>query len=126
MPESPELLAEVHGLRERVDDLSVMMEMLVRALSAERRAELLERLRGDEALRRILLLVDGQRAQGEILTELKAAGVRGASAASVSRKLEQLADDMQLVELDGRTAKGKVYRRSRADRILVISRELQR
>lgn len=103
-----------------------MTETLVRAQSGQLVSAMLERLAADPALRAVFLHVDGTRSQNEILDALQAARVRGASAATVSRKLETLANELHLIELRDRTAKGKIYARTNLDRILGISRALEK
>jgi hypothetical protein len=126
MAESLDLFNEVRQLRSRVEQLEGLTETLVRAQSSELVKSILDHLASDRALREVFLRVDGRRAQNEIVAELKQAGVRGASPATVSRKLETLLNELHLVELVDRTAKGNVYRRSNLDRILGISRSLGR
>jgi hypothetical protein len=123
--ESLDLMNEVRLLRARVEELGGMTEILVRASSEELVASMLGRFADDKALREVFLRADGVRSQGEILEQLREDGVPG-SAATVSRKLELLANELHLVELVDRTAKGKVYRRTGLDRILGISRSLER
>lgn len=124
MAESLDLFNEVRQLRSRVEELGAMTETLVRAQSGQLTSAMLDRLTGDAALRAVFLNVDGTRSQSEILDALRSAGIRGASAATVSRKLDVLAHELHLIELSDRTAKGKIYARTNLDRILGISRAL--
>jgi arginine repressor len=103
-----------------------MTETLVRAQSRQLVTAMLDRFTGDAALKAVFLNVDGNRSQNEILDALRSARVQGASAATVSRKLDVLAHELHLIELRDRTAKGKIYARTNLDRILGISRALER
>jgi hypothetical protein len=123
--ESLDLMNEVRLLRARVEELGGMTETLVRASSKELAASMLSRLGEDAPLRETFLRVDGTLSQGEILARLKAEGAPS-SAATISRKLDVLANELHLIELIDRTAKGKVYRRTGLERILGISRILER
>ena len=126
MAESLDLFNEVRQLRSRVEELGAMTETLVRAQSGPLLVAMLDRLTKDPTLRAVLLSVDGTRSQNEILDELRRARVPGASAATVSRKLETLANDLHLIELRARTSKGKIYGRTNVDRILGVSRALEK
>jgi arginine repressor len=72
----------------------------------------------------VFLAVDGVRSQTEILAGLKSSKLKGASAPTVSRKIETLQHELHLIELVDHRAKGKVHRRTNLDRILGISRKL--
>lgn len=124
MAESLDLMNEVRLLRARVEELGGMTETLVRSSSKELVSSMLGRFADDTTLREVFLRVDGARSQGEILEQLRKDRVPG-SAATVSRKLDVLANELHLVELVDRTAHGKVYRRTGLDRILGISRSLE-
>lgn len=125
MSESLDLFNEVRSLRARVDELGAMTETLVRAQSSDLIAVMLERFSADASLKAVFLAIDGERSQTEILALLKTKGLKGASAATVSRKLDSLEGELHLIELVDRTAKGKIYRRANLDRILGISRRLK-
>jgi hypothetical protein len=125
MAESLDLFNEVRSLRARVDELGAMTETLVRAQSGDLIAAMLKRFSGDASLKAVFLAVNGERSQSEILSSLKAEGLKGASAATVSRKLDSLESELHLIELVDRTAKGKIYRRANLDRILGISRRVK-
>jgi hypothetical protein len=126
MAESLDLFNEVRQLRSRVEELGAMTETLVRAQSKELIAAMRERLASDVALCAVFLAVDGERSQGEILELLKERKVKGASSATVSRKIDTLEHEMHLIQLVNRTSRGKIYRRTNIDRILGISRALER
>lgn len=125
MAESLDLFSEVRSLRARVDELGAMTETLVRAQSGDLIAAMLERFSADVSLKAVFLAVDGELSQTEILALLRAKGLKGASAATVSRKLDALEGELHLIELVDRTAKGKIYRRANLDRILGVSRRLK-
>jgi hypothetical protein len=122
MPESPDLFAEVALLRDEVEEQGEMIDSLVRASGKELKAEILNAMKEDPALAQIFLLVDGRRTQGEIVKVLTDRKVKGASAAGVSLRMQRLHKDLYLVHLVRRVAGGNVYRRSRLDQALGISR----
>jgi hypothetical protein len=124
MTETPELYAEVANLRDEVEEQGAMLDALVR--SSSRRSEILDVLNKDEALTAVLLLIDGNRSQNEVVDSLRAQGLSGASAATVSRKVDILANELGLVLLSRQHAGGKVYRRTRLERALNIVRTLER
>jgi hypothetical protein len=106
MAETIDLFNEVRQLRSRVEEIGGMTEALVRAQSGDLTQAMLERFDSDASLKSTFLAVDGQRSQGEILEVLKRAKTKGASAATVSRKIETLEKELHLIELSNRTAKG--------------------
>lgn len=126
MAETIDLFNEVRQLRSRVEEIGGMTEALVRAQSGELINAMLERFDSDTSLKSTFLAVDGQRSQGEILEILRRAKTQGASAATVSRKIETLEKELHLIELSNRTAKGKIYKRTNLDRILGISRRFEK
>jgi hypothetical protein len=126
MAETIDLFNEVRQLRSRVEEIGGMTEALVRAQSGDLVKAILERFESDLSLKSTFLAVDGERSQGEILEILKRANMKGASAATVSRKMETLEKELHLIELSNRTAKGKIYVRTNLDRILGISRRFEK
>ena len=124
MPESPDLFSEVAILRDEIEEQGDMIAALVRATGSEVKKQLLEEMNSDSALAEVFLLVDGNRSQGEMLKKLQEQKSKGASAATVSRKLDRLSNDLHLIHYVRRAATGKVYRRSRLDQTLGISRSL--
>jgi hypothetical protein len=124
MSESNELLAQVAQLRNEVEDISVMTRSLFRTMGSEERKEVLEEMRRDPSVGAIFLLVDGARSQGEIVDLLKARKVKGASRASVSRKLERLHHDLELIALVRRVKAGNVYRQTAKAEALGLIRAL--
>lgn len=123
MPESTELFNEIAILRDQVDDMSRSVAALTRKSGIK--DDILKAMTGDVILARIFLLVDGKRTQSEILSELKAAG-HGGSQASVSRKVDILIEDYDLVRPTGRSAKGISYVHTSLAKDLGIVRSLQR
>jgi NAD-specific glutamate dehydrogenase len=126
MTESIDLFNEIRQLRSRVEEIGGMTEALVRAQSRGVVQATLERFAADPTLEAVFLAVNGQRSQGEILEVLRTAKTKGASPATISRKVDALEKELHLIELVDRTAKGKVYKRSGLDRILGISRKLEK
>ncbi|MGD9694899.1 MAG: hypothetical protein AB7V42_04470 [Thermoleophilia bacterium] len=124
MAESNELFVEVAKIHDEVQDLRSLTEALVRDSGAKQ--ETVEALERDSALAAIYRLVNGQRSQGEIQRALAERGLSGVSPASVSRKLDVLAGELDLVVLVRQTASGKVYRRSSLGRVLKIDRAIDR
>jgi hypothetical protein len=124
MAESLDLFNEVRQLRAKVDDLGALTETLVRAQGQDLVDAIMAKLTADAALTAIFLAVDGRRSQTDILASLKAAKTKGASPATVSRKIDTLQHELHLIELADVTARGKIYRRTNLNRILGISRKL--
>lgn len=125
MPESLDALNELATIRARIEGIEHTQEVLVRAHAKTILAEVNERFRADPGLRNIYLLIDGTRTQKEIVSLLAQHG-GAVSQPTVSRKMEILKEDLRLVEIARRTRSGDVYRKTAVDRILGISRRLQR
>lgn len=125
MAESLDLFNEVRQLRAKVDDLGVLTETLVRAQSRDLVKAIMDKLSADASLCAVFLAVDGVRSQTDILSSLKRTKLKGASPATVSRKIDVLQHELHLIELAAVTAKGKIYRRTNLNRILGISRQLR-
>ena len=123
MPESVELFNEIASLRDQVDDMSRSVAALTRKSGFK--DDILEAMAADKMLADIFLLVDGKRSQVEILAELKAATKTG-SAASVSRKIDILVEDWDLIRPTGRSSKGISYVQTSLAKDLGIARALQR
>jgi hypothetical protein len=123
--ESDELFGEVASLRDELEEQGSMINALVRAASPELRAQLLSEFEKDPALREIYSLIDGKRAQQEIVEDLARRGVRGASRNAVSYKLDRLRFE-GLISRVRRTRAGIVYRKTRLDHALGISRQLEK
>jgi len=116
VPESTDLFNEVAIMRDELEEQGAMLDALVRSSGAGQ--EILDRLSKDDSAARVLLAVDGVRAQGDIADDV------GLSEATVSRALNRLAKDYGLVAISHRNASGKVYHRTRLDRALHVSRKL--
>lgn len=124
--ESDELFAEIRVIRSRIEGIEHTQEILVRAQHKQILPALLEMFENDPTLARIYLLIDGQRSQREVVQALRGQGHEISSEATVSRKIDRLANDLALVDLIDQTRKGKIYRRSAVDRILGLSRLVQK
>jgi arginine repressor len=122
--ESIEAFAEVAQLRIEVAEIGTMVDALVRQGAAEVRKQILDEMSGDSALAQIYQLVDGQRGAKTILSELKKLNIQGASQPTVQRKLTKLKHE-GLVALDHNSPEGHVYRHTRLDAVLGISRSLK-
>ncbi len=123
MPETHDLFNEVAQIKDEVEDVREMVDALVRVNSNQLKADILKDMVSDRALAEVFLLIDGSRSQGEILKALQERGVKGASPASVSRKLERLGE-LNLVHFVRREAAGKVYRTARLAEVLGLRRAL--
>lgn len=126
MSDSLETFGEIRQIRARLDAIEHSTDVLVRAQAKEILAQALAAFKKDDLLARVYLLVDGKRTQQDIGAALKEQGLPGDKAAIVSRKLERLNNDLQLVVLVERDGKGKVYRKTREDRLLGITRALEK
>jgi len=124
MPESLDLFHEVARLRDEVEEQGEMIDTLVRTNARGLRTEVLDEMKKDPTLAEVLLLVDGARSQGEILKVLQQRGGKGASSATVSRKLDYLHRDLRLIHFVKREKSGNVYRTGRLDQVLGITRAL--
>lgn len=126
MPETPDLFNEVAILRDEIEEQGEMISALVRASGADMRQKILDEMKSDPVLAGVLLLVDGNTSQGEMPKRLQDQNSKGVSTATVSRKLDRLSNDLHLIHFVRRTASGKVYRKSRLDQALGISRGLSK
>jgi hypothetical protein len=126
MPESMDLYAEVAKLRDEVEDVNEMVQVLVRVGGDEEKKKILGKMRKDAALAEVFLLVDGSRSQTEILKDLQKRGIPGASSATVSRKLEVLHKEHHLIHFVRRTASGNVYRLTRLAQVYDLGRALKK
>lgn len=126
MPESNEAYNEIARLRDEVEDINEMVQMLVRVNAAEEKKKLLGLMQKDRALAEVFLLVDGSRSQGEILKALQTRGIAGASSATVSRKLDDLLKEHHLIHFVRRVQSGKVYRRTQLAKVYDLDRALQK
>lgn len=124
--ESHELFAQIAQLRGEVEDIGVMTRSLLRTMGRVERSELLAEMRQDPSLGAIFLLVNGSRSQGEIVEDLTSRRVKGASRASVSRKLDKLHHDLGLIALVRRVRAGNVYRHTAKADALGLARSLEK
>jgi hypothetical protein len=123
---SPELYGEIRLIRARLDAIEHTQDVLVRAERKEILPEILDAFARDGLLARIYQLIDGKRTQQQIGTALRSQGLHGDKAAMVSRRLDRLYRDLHLVELVDHGGKGKVYKKNGLDRILGVTRQLER
>lgn len=123
MPESNDLFNEVAQIKDEVEDVREMVDALVRINSNELKTGIVKEMAADRALAEVFLLIDGKRSQGAILRSLQEKGSKGASPASVSRKLDRLVE-LNLIHFIRREAAGKVYRTTRLAHVLGLHRAL--
>jgi len=116
---------EIRQIRSRLDAIEHTQEVLVRALGKEILTQSLAEFRADNVLTRVYLLVDGNRTQQDIGAALQEQGVSG-DKSTVSRRLDRLYKELNLIALVDQDGKGKVYRKAGVDRILGISRQLHK
>ena len=111
MPESPDLFGEVGAMRDELEEQGAMMNALVRASSPAMRQTILDAFEADPGLREVFRLIDGKRSQGQIVTELTGANIKGTSKSAVSRHIDELVHE-GLISRVGRTRDGIVYKKS--------------
>lgn len=117
--------AELRLIRSRLDAIEHTQEVLVRADGTAIWNEIKSAFVADPLLPRVFLLVDGQRTQRDMVTELANQGLKGATEATVSRKLAILRNDLHLVKIVD-TNKGNVHARTGVDRILNLQKKVDR
>lgn len=122
MPESSDLFAEVANLRDQVDDMSRTVSAIARKSGVKE--DILEAMTRDPLLAEVFLLVDGERTQADIVQELAGKG-RPATQPTVSRKLDVLMEDWDLVRKTSRSKAGTRYIRTSLAQDLRIARALQ-
>jgi hypothetical protein len=120
-----ELFAQIRTIRSRIETIERTQDILVRAEARNILPAIEKAFKADPLLARIYLAVDGVKTQSDIVEEIKMSGHR-VSGASVSRKLEKLEKDFHLVDLADRTKAGKVYRKGELERILRLSRRVEK
>ena len=123
MPETPDLFNEVALLRDQVEDMAKSVSALTRQTGL--REDVLAAMAKDPLLASIFLLVDGVRTQNQIVAALKANG-DGGSQATVSRKLDLLIEDHDLVRITTRAADGNRYVHTQLAKDLKIKRALDK
>jgi hypothetical protein len=126
MSDSDEFYGELRLVRARLDAIEHTQDVLVRAERNQILPDIMTAFEKDPLLMQIYLLVDGVLTQQEIGRALQRQGLPGDKAAMVSRRLDQLYRDLHLVELVEHSGKGKIYRKAALDRILGITRQLER
>jgi hypothetical protein len=117
---------EIRQIRGKIDSVKHTQEVLIRAHREPVEKQIWDRMDNDDVLARVYLLVDGNRTQKDIAKEMQSDGVYGATTSTVSRKLETLREDLDLIELSDHPALGNVYKRTATDRILGIAKTLKR
>lgn len=122
---SDEVFNELRTIRSRVESIEKTQEVLVRAEADRILASLLPQFKADRVLCEVYLRVDGTKGQRQIVSALENAGVSGASEATVSRKMDALRD-LDLVELVDRTSLGKIYAKTQIERLLRLSKHVER
>jgi len=125
MPESTDALRELQQLRHDVEDLKGITASLLHS-QPDLAARVLVEVKRDATTSRILLLVNGDKSQNEILLQLQAEGMKGASLRGVSERFERLTKDWGLISFDRRAKAGNIYRRTALDGALKISQTLER
>lgn len=123
MPESSDLFVEVANLRDQLDDVARSVSAIARKSGV--REDIIAAMTKDPALALVFLLVDGRRTQNDIITEAKKSG-GSISQATVSRKLEILEQDHDLVRPTRRTKDGRCYVHTSLAKDLRIARLLQK
>ena len=123
MAESDLLFTEVAAMRDEVEEQGAMINALVRATAKESRELLLQDFATDAALKAVYLLIDGERSQGQIVKQLAGKNVKGTSRSGVSRKVEELFHH-GLISRVAQTKEGIIYKKTRLDQALGITREL--
>jgi len=122
MGESRELFNEVAQLRDQVDDMNRSVSALTRQSGLFEK--ILEAMGKDEILANIFLQVDGTRTQQGIISAMADAGLPAVSQATVSRKIELLVQDWDLVRPTNRSPTGIIYVHTSLARALKVKRAL--
>ena len=122
MPESSDLFAQVASLRDQLDDMGKTVSAIARRSGAKE--EILEAMTKDQLLADVFSLVDGHRTQNDIVEELAKLG-KLTSQPTVSRKLDALMEDWDLVRKKSRSREGTYYVRTTLARDLRIARALE-
>ena len=122
MAESLDALSELVQLRTEVEQQGGMINALVR-YHPEIKTQILEEFDKDETMKVIYQLIDGKRTQKEILQELQQRSVPNASQPTVSRRIDRLRDDLNLIVLVRRTEGSPVYIHSKLGKVLGLPRK---
>jgi arginine repressor len=104
-----------------VEDMSKTVSAIARRSGA--REEILEAMANDQLLADIFLLVDGKRTQADIVSELARQG-KTTSQPTVSRKLDALIQDHDIVRKKSRNSEGTCYMHTSLAADLKIVRSL--
>jgi hypothetical protein len=123
MPESSELFSEIANLRDQVDDMSRTVSAIARKSGFK--DDILEAMGQDPLLAQVFLLVDGQRTQNDIVAALRERG-QSATQPTISRKLDSLVEDWDLVRKTTRDRLGVRYVQTSLARNLRITRSLEK
>lgn len=123
MAESLDAFAELRSLRLEVEQQGGMLNALVR-YSPEIKNQVIDEFKKDPVMTIIYQLIDGKRSQKEIIAELTRRGVKGASAPTVTRRIERLRDDLYVIMLLRADGQSPIYAHSRLGRVLGIGRSL--
>jgi hypothetical protein len=122
MPESDETYKRLGRMEQDLADLQSMTRTLLRTQGGERAAEIVEALKKDKVLRQVYGLIDGVLSTADIVASMKGK----ASARTVSRKLEELEHEYELITFFARrNPGGSVFRKSLTDEVLKIGRRLR-
>lgn len=120
MPESEPTQKRLSRMEKDLSDLTSMTRSLLNFHGEDFRKEMLEKMRKDDVLRAVYLLVDGELGQTEI-----GAKIGGAAQRTVDRKFTDL-EGWGLIQYVTRPAKGgTVWARSPTARALRLERDLK-
>lgn len=120
-----DIFNELQLIRQRIERIEHTQEILVRADSERILQDVFTEMDADPTLAHVYLLVDGERGQGEIVAEMDAQGLPGASQPTVSRRLGKL-QFLHLVEPIDRRGGVTIYLKTGVDRILRLSERVRR
>jgi hypothetical protein len=119
MTESSELHEKVDKILQRVESMDSFMPWLIRPQAEQIRESLLAWFKKQSSAARVYLEIDGDRTVTAIGQKL------GMKQPNVSREIAKLRDDVGLIEQKtvGNTT---VYRKTKIDRVLGLTKELER
>lgn len=120
MAESLDAFAEISSIRAELEEHGAILSAIVRS-NPELKESILEELKKDSVMKLVYQLVDGQRTQKEIISEVKLRGVN-TTEMTISRKIEKLREVIFLIHLVGTRNGSPVYARSRLGIVLNIPR----
>lgn len=123
MAESSDAYSEIRNIRLELDQQGHMLNALVR-YHPEVREQILAELKKDEVMKITYQLIDGKLSQDEIIKELLARKVKGASPANAAKKLQRLRDDLNIISVLGMKGKSIVYIHNRLGKSLRLLRSL--